>query len=115
MEAPGFYEDLEYVIAHIYVCPKEGVRRWTQIECNDYQVPLSLILGFLVFPHLRPELSIRSRPEYHAVVDIVQNSGLSELLEHDNSRNCIRYRSEVPASIREKVAQFVRDRSVAIE
>jgi hypothetical protein len=110
MDTSGFFEDLLYLVQHIHVEPDVAVRRWTHIDCRDYQVPLALIAGMLTgfdLPNWSEGLKLRDTPEHRAVGEIVNNSRLAVLLEVDADGQRIRYRDTLPALVKEDVARFI--------
>src|SRR5437773_823920 len=113
----AIYEDVALMQSHIYNGQEETVKRWAPVECEDYQLPLALIVGFLsnaVPPISRPDLRLQNRPEYQAIVAIVRNSNLCSLLEYDASAQVVRYRETVPDSTKEEVAEFISARAIVI-
>jgi hypothetical protein len=110
MTSPEFFSDLKFLLDHVYREPEKAVRRWSSAECSDFQVPIALITGFLfnsLIPNRPVRLNLRDKPEYRAVIEIVENSQLQSLLEFDREGNCVRFRQQTPDSVIREVAEFV--------
>ena len=108
------WNDLAQIVSHIYVRPEDAAKRWTTVDCKDYQLPLSAIINFL--EHAVPPLcdeyrEIKNDWGYQAIRDIISNSHLNELLEFDDSQRRFRYQTRVAASIKTEIANFIAKRS----
>jgi hypothetical protein len=111
------FDDIAFLHSHIYIRQEDAVKRWTQVACDDYQLPLSLLIGFLsdaIPPISLPHIAVRERAEYQALVDIVQKSRLNEILVLDGPQRVVTYRREVPEADRRAIAEFIQVRSVTI-
>ena len=110
----AIWDDLAEIVSHIYLHPEEVVKRWTSIECEDFQLPLIAILGFLesVVPPLSDKhKEIRNDSVYRVIREIVSNSHLDDLLECDDALRRFRYRNHVSDSTKAQVAKFIAERS----
>jgi hypothetical protein len=110
--------DVAFIISNVYRDPAGAVKNWTDISCDNYQIPLGLIEGLLLSfcaPGQSHELQIRQVAEHDAVVAIVQNSHLNLVLQYDVARRVVRYRDEIPISIKEEIAQFIARNTTTIE
>ena len=48
MNMQNIYDEIQFIQSHIFVrSEEEGVKRWTDRQCDDYQLPLIGITGFL--------------------------------------------------------------------
>lgn len=112
MDNTAIYQDIAKMATHVYVHPEVLARTWTSAECADYQLPLSIILGFLshaIPPLCEKHIRIKDSSIGQAVVDIVRNSSLSSLLEYEPAERCVRYREDISLSIKTDIAKFVNE------
>ncbi len=97
---------------HVY--PDVAVRRWSDVACGDYQVPIIRLISYLSSAQESKNLIIKNIPEHKAIADIVHGSRLSQLLEFDRQDNCVRYLNCVPHSCRDGVRSFIMNNTAAI-
>jgi hypothetical protein len=118
MNTDPIFNDIAIMQSHIHhIRPEAAVRRWSSVECQDYQLPLIHVVGFLstaVPPISRTELRLQKVTEPRVVIDIVRNSSLHSLLEYDETLNVIRYRKSVPSAVKEAIAAFLDSRGVVL-
>ncbi len=108
------YADIAFLQAHLYRAPDVAVKRWACVECQDYQIPIALLIGLLtaaVPPISRRSLRLHQQPEHEAVIEIVTRSHLSSVLRYDPTEQTIAYLDTVDASTREAIAQFLASRA----
>ena len=110
MNKDAFFLDLQFLCEHVYENPDKAVRRWSDVTCDDYQVPIALIIGFLfkgLIPGRPVTLPLNDSAEYKALIDIVQRSNLNVLLFIDRSDNSVRFCDGTPDNCILEVAEFV--------
>lgn len=109
MSNSNFETDIKYLWECIYGNPKACVRKWSDVECEDYQVVIGLLTHLLMEPLIdsSPELVLKSRAEYRAAADVVMNSGLGDVLVIDAESTVITFREELDFDKRLQVAKFV--------
>ena len=89
--------DIIFLCKHIYVDSQLAVRKWTDINCDDYQA--AIVHALLLFNPVRgaipKPLYLRENPTHKAGLAIVLNSNLSSVLEFNESQNCLRVRDSI--------------------
>jgi hypothetical protein len=106
-------EDLISIQDHVFVDSEKTAKQWTTCECDDYQLPLGTIIGFLVdatFPLYQEEIRLGEKPGHKVIVDLVRNSSLRAILVFDEPKKSVRYRDTVPSTVKEAIATFLASR-----
>lgn len=104
--------DVQVLLEHVYVNPDLAVNKWSNEACNDFQIPIALILGLLIYSNdigAAAEVTIRESLEHKAVVDIATNSQLSQVLEFNEREKCVRFRDKISLDTRNEIAKFISD------
>ena len=110
MKTHELFDDLRFILEHVYAGPEIAVRRWSQIVCSDYQIPLALVVSFFenAFTKKRSVVRpIRDMPEDAAFADILRNSNLNAVCEVDDAMRVVRYREGVPEALTEEIFEFI--------
>lgn len=117
MDMKDIYSDIDILLSHVYARQEEAVSRWTNITCDDYQTPIAMILGFLsnaVAPLFLAQISVKNKNEHRAMVEIIQQSHLSAILEFDKRKDVVVYRKEIPDVTKREIASYVDSKSSGI-
>lgn len=120
MDLDPIKSDIKFLCEHIY--PATGcelaVRKWTDINCDDYQA--AIVLALLLFNPARgaipKPLYLRDNPAYQVGLAIILNSSLSSVLEFNESQNCLRVRDSISRDTMEELARvYIEYSGPAIE
>src|SRR5690606_7629490 len=102
-ELSSILAEVVFLQQHIHVHSEQAVRRWSDVDCNDYQLTVALIVGLLSHPELKDAICLRCEPEYRAMSDIIRNSNVGQLLEVDDKQ--IRFRTTISKDLRAEVSR----------
>ena len=115
MDSDQILAEVALLRDHLYKDPKEYVAKWSsqQLEIEVSDVPLIVLVSLLANHESaqNPSYTIRPTAISAAVRDIVQRSGLKDVLEHDAKSNSIRFRSDVAAELRDRISEYLLARA----
>ena len=90
---------------HLYRDPEAYVRKWSQVQCSDYQVPLIRLIAFL--SDSLQALRIRSDPESSAILDIIHQTCLTRMIEYDLVNHCVQFRKGVTENDKTAISGYL--------